>query len=163
MPSSDHDAAALLDRARTALEAAGGGDLPPRPWQHRGRPLSDTELVRLAAWVARDADSTDPHLLRSGLHLLDAARAELDQVEAALLFAARAAGMTWPQVAVALGLGSAQAAQQRLNRILTRLDGPGDGDRDEDTDGRASNSAGAGNSDGEARRSSKSRHLETGG
>ncbi len=144
MPFSDHDDAAQLDRARAALEAAGGAELTPRPWQHHGQPPSDTELVRLAAWLARGADSTDPDLLRAGLQLLDAARAEVDQVEAALLFAARAAGMTWPQVAAALRLGSAQAAQQRLNRVLARLEGPGD------------------RHDGEARRSSDGRHPETG-
>jgi len=62
-----------------------------------------------------------------GLRLLASARAELDQVEAGLLFAARAAGMTWPQIADALALGSAQAAQQRFNRVLARMSGPGTG------------------------------------
>ena len=57
------------------------------------------------------------------MRLLAPARAELDQVESGLLFAARAAGMTWPQIAASLGLGSAQAAQQRLNRVLSRTGG----------------------------------------
>jgi hypothetical protein len=32
--------------------------------------------------------------------------------------------MTWPQIADALDLGSAQAAQQRLSRVLARTSGP---------------------------------------
>ncbi len=59
----------------------------------------------------------------AGVSLLEAARAEVDQIEAALLFAARAAGITWADVATALGLGSAQAAQQRLERVVTRTEG----------------------------------------
>jgi hypothetical protein len=31
--------------------------------------------------------------------------------------------MTWTQIAASLGLGSAQAAQQRLNRVLARTSG----------------------------------------
>jgi hypothetical protein len=38
--------------------------------------------------------------------------------------AADLAGMTWPQIAGALDLGSAQAAQQRLNRVLARVSRP---------------------------------------
>jgi hypothetical protein len=32
--------------------------------------------------------------------------------------------MTWPQIAGALDLGSAQAAQQRFNRVLARVSRP---------------------------------------
>jgi len=32
--------------------------------------------------------------------------------------------MTWPRIADALDLGSAQAAQQRFNRVVTRMSGP---------------------------------------
>jgi hypothetical protein len=55
------------------------------------------------------------------LGLIGAARAELDQVEAGLLFAARAAGVTFQQISAVLGLGSGQAAQQRMSRVLARL------------------------------------------
>jgi len=54
--------------------------------------------------------------------LLAPARAELDQIEAGLLFAARAGGLTWPQIAAALALRSPQAAQQRFDRVLGRVD-----------------------------------------
>jgi hypothetical protein len=120
--SDDEHHVASLGRAREVLDAAGAGRLERRPWQPPGAPASDTDLVRFAAWAAREP-TADPRVLTSGLCLLASARAELDQIEAGLLFAARAAGMTWPQVADALGLASAQAAQQRLNRVLARVGG----------------------------------------
>lgn len=122
MPSRDQRNAKATDRARASLRAAGADDLPPRPWQHPGQPVSDGDLVRYAAWRARVPD-VDLDIVSDGVRLLDSARSELDQVEAALLFAARAAGMTWPELSGALGLRSAQAGQQRLNRIAARLDG----------------------------------------
>ncbi|MFC9838247.1 hypothetical protein ACFVKB_31215 [Rhodococcus sp. NPDC127530] len=125
MTTDDQTHAAELDQARTTLNEAGAARLERRPWEHPGQPRSDADLVRFAAWAARDAQGTDPAVLAAGLRLLSSARVELDQIEAGLLFAARGSGMTWPQVAETLGLGSAQAAQQRLNRVLARA-----GDRD---------------------------------
>ncbi|WP_027501384.1 hypothetical protein [Rhodococcus sp. UNC363MFTsu5.1] len=124
MSFDDHDDAADLGRARVVVDEAGAAGLARRPWQHPGQPASDGDLVRFTAWTARDARTTDPAVVGAGLRLLASARAELDQSEAGLLFAARGAGMTWTQIADALGLSSAQAAQQRLNRVLTRVTGP---------------------------------------
>lgn len=121
MPLDDASYAAVLAAYRATLNGAGGDDLPARPWQHPGQPASDGDLVRLAAWKAADAD-VDPDVVTAGLGLISSARAELDQAEAGLLFAARAAGITFQQIAVALGLGSGQAAQQRMSRVLARLD-----------------------------------------
>ncbi len=59
---------------------------------------------------------------RAALRLLPAAREELDQLETGLLLAARATGMTWTEMADALGLGSAQACQQRAGRLAARTD-----------------------------------------
>lgn len=118
---TDQSDAARLDASRTTIRSAGAGALDPRPWQAPGQPASDGDLVRFAAWAARDPD-VDPAVLAAGLHLLASARADLDQVEAALLYAARAGGMTWAQVADAMSLRSAQAAQQRLGRLLARVD-----------------------------------------
>lgn len=119
--SEDQHRAGALDHYRGVLQAAGGSDLAPRPWQYAGQPASDADLVRLAAWSARDA-GVEPAVLTAGLRLLGSARAELDQIEAALLFAARSAGLTFQQIGEALGLGSGQAAQQRMIRVLTRLE-----------------------------------------
>lgn len=126
MTTDDQASAAELDRARATLNEAGAARLERRPWEHPRQPRSDTDLVRFAAWTGRGAEGTDPAVLAAGLRLLASARAELDQIEAGLLFAARGSGMTWPHIADALGLGSPQAAQQRLNRVASRsgdLDG----------------------------------------
>ncbi|SEE78897.1 hypothetical protein [Ruania alba] len=123
MTSDDHSRAAALSAHRTALGAVGGDELSERPWQHPGQPASDCDLVRLAAWKASATD-VDADVVMAGLGLIGAARAELDQVEAGLLFAARASGVTFQQMAGALGLGSGQAAQQRMSRVLARLDAP---------------------------------------
>ncbi len=61
----------------------------------------------------------------AALTLLPAARAEVDQVEAALLFTARTQGMSWPRISRAMGLGSAQAAQQRFDRVTDRVENRG--------------------------------------
>ena len=121
MTADDQARAAGLDAHRRVLHGAGGAELAPRPWQHPGQPPSDADLVRLAAWRAADP-TVDEEVVAAGLGLLASARAELDQVEAGLLFAARAAGMTFQQIASVLGLGSGQAAQQRMARVLSRLD-----------------------------------------
>jgi hypothetical protein len=121
MPHDDQRHAADLDASRTALHEAGAAALARRPWQHPHQPASDLDLVRFAAWSGRDV--ADPAVLDAGLRLLAPARAELDQLETGLLFAARGAGMTWSQIAASLGLASAQAAQQRLNRVLARTSG----------------------------------------
>ena len=125
MTTDEQDHAAHLDRARAVVNVAGAAGLERRPWQAARQPATDGDLVRFVAWCCRDAEGTDLAVLEAGLRLLASARAELDQVEAGLLFAARGAGMTWPRIADALELGSAQAAQQRLNRVLARMRGPG--------------------------------------
>lgn len=119
-PDEQRDAA-FLAAHREVLGQAGGRDLAPRPWQHPGQPAADAELVRLAAWHAADP-GVDLAEVAAGLALIGSARSELDQTEAALLFAARAGGMTFQDIARAYGLGSGQAAQQRMSRVLARLD-----------------------------------------
>ena len=48
-------------------------------------------------------------------------RFSLDRRELALLQSARALGVTWKRIAVALGLDSPQAAQQRYERLEKRI------------------------------------------
>jgi hypothetical protein len=66
----------------------------------------------------------------AALGLVRAARAEVDQLETGLLFAARGLGLTWAQMATALGLNSPQACQQRLDRLLARGEQPQRGEAD---------------------------------
>jgi hypothetical protein len=75
-------------------------------------------------WHAASGDAGADGLL-AALSLLPAARAELDQAEAAVLWMARSAGLSWPQISRAMGLASAQAAQQRFGRVSGRVENLG--------------------------------------
>ncbi len=46
----------------------------------------------------------------------------MDQLEALILRIARERGMTWQEIAFGLGLGSTQAARQRYERLVKRVD-----------------------------------------
>lgn len=78
-------------------------------------------LLRYALWRAnRPGGTASVEELDAALSMMEAARADLDTLEIALLLTARAEGMTWAEIARALGLGSPQAAQQRFQRISQR-------------------------------------------
>ena len=72
--------------------------------------------------TARGFDVPGAVLVTAALTLLPHVRAELDETELGLLTMARGRGLTWLEIAEALGLGSAQAAQQRHDRLAARLD-----------------------------------------
>ncbi len=110
--------------ARQRLLGAGAASLPRAPWRQRNQPPSAVELIRFALWRAGTTDLDDDGMV-AALTLLAAARAEIDQAEAALLFSARAQGLSWPQIARAMGLGSPQAAQQRFDRVTGRVESRG--------------------------------------
>jgi hypothetical protein len=115
----EHGPAAREASARDVLLAAGAAGLPRPPWLHRRQPPPAADLVRFAVWRAGAGELGEQEVL-AGLALVSAARAEVDQSEAALLFTARAHGLSWPRISRALGLGSAQAAQQRWGRVAGR-------------------------------------------
>ena len=119
--------------ARAALLAAGADALERRPWQHPNELPDDTSLVRFALWRASgsptvsgsptgNASSEDARTaeIAAALALLDSARSDLDALETALVFTARAEGLTWARIAEAMGLRSPQAAQQRFQRTSER-------------------------------------------
>jgi len=118
---SDREQAARESDAREQLLAAGAADLPRPPWLHRSQPPSAVDLIRFALWRTHTSDVDEEDLV-AALTLLPAARAEVDQVEAALLFTARAQGLAWSRISRAMGLGSAQAAQQRFDRVTDRVE-----------------------------------------
>ncbi len=121
---ADHEQAAREAEARGRLLGAGASSLPRAPWLHRAQPPSAVDLIRFAVWRAQAGGAGEEDLLEA-LALLSAARAEVDQVEAALLFTARARGLSWPRISRAMGLGSPQAAQQRFGRVTGRAGSPG--------------------------------------
>ena len=100
----------------------------------RGRHLpviGPGEAVRLVVGLAAGGlvvedgeDAVDTADLTAALTLMPMVRAEIDQLESSLLMIARGQGMTWQEIAFWLGLGSAQAARQRYER-LTRRTAPG--------------------------------------
>ncbi|MER7243622.1 hypothetical protein [Kribbella sp. NPDC000426] len=105
-------------QAREQLLAKGAKDVPPRPWRPAPIPLSAVDLTQFA--VSRPDLSNDD--LLAALTLLPAARAEVEEVESGLLFLARSSGLTWAEMADAMGFSSPQACQQRFNRLAARMD-----------------------------------------
>ena len=109
--------------ARAHLAALGAADLAPRPWQPAPVPPSAVDLIHFFLWWShRTSAEPEREAALAALELLPAAHEELDQLEASLLFTARGAGLTWGEMARAMGLNSPQACQQRLDRLLSRRD-----------------------------------------
>jgi hypothetical protein len=103
------DTAARRDRARLAVLV--------------GSEEAVRMLVGLAAgsyMADEDEEPVDAADLTAALTLIPRVRAEVDQLEASLLLIARGQGMTWQELAFSLGLGSAQAARQRYERLTRR-------------------------------------------
>lgn len=87
------------------------------------------EVVRLVAGlaggsiVAEDGEAAvDENDLVAALTLVPGMRADLDATELQLLKTARGRGMTWQDIAFALGLNTPQAARQRYDRLEARTD-----------------------------------------
>ncbi|MEV0829419.1 DNA-binding protein [Nonomuraea rubra] len=116
---SDHAQAGRERDARERLLSLGADTLDARPWRPPPAPPSAVDLVQFAVW--RNADLT-PEAVLSALTLLPAARAEVEGLESALLFIARSAGLTWAQMADAMGFNSPQACQQHYTRLTARQD-----------------------------------------
>lgn len=103
--------------ARTLLLGEQAAPFAPRPWQHRHAPPSATDLTRYAVWRGPELSAEQ---LLAALTLLPAARAEIESVEVGLLFSARSEGLTWAQIAEAMGFRSPQACQQYVARLSAR-------------------------------------------
>ncbi|MFD1932438.1 MULTISPECIES: DNA-binding protein [Nonomuraea] len=89
--------------------------------------LGPHEAVRLVSFLlsgAAQLDDGEPEVDRAditaALSLIPLARGEMDELEAGLLQMARGRGMTWPEIAFGLGLGTPQAARQRYERLIDR-------------------------------------------
>jgi hypothetical protein len=116
---ADQAQAERQHEAREQLLAKGAKELTARPWRPAPIPLSAVDLTQFAVW--RSGELTDDDLL-AALALLPAARAEVDEVESGLLFLARSSGLTWAEMADAMGFSSPQACQQRFNRLAARTE-----------------------------------------
>ena len=123
-PGTDSQQAAHEQAARSRLLDGGADSLPRAPWLHRSQPPASADLVRFAVWRGQ-SDAIVDEEVEAALTLLPAARAELEQLETALLFTARARGLSWGRISRAMGLGSAQAALQRFDRLTGRVESRG--------------------------------------
>jgi hypothetical protein len=115
----DQGQAAREQQARTRLTELAAGAVTERPWRPAPVPPAAVDLVQFALWRSADLQPDD---LLHALALVPAARAEVDGLEAGLLFTARAAGLTWAQIASAMGFRSPQACQQHHTRLTARQD-----------------------------------------
>ncbi|GAB3141842.1 hypothetical protein GCM10027290_15230 [Micromonospora sonneratiae] len=105
-----------------------------RRWSH-ATVLDPYEAVSLVTSLAAGSALPEPDEapldeadLTAALTLIPHVRAELDALEAGLLNLARSRGLTWQAIAFGLGLGTAQAARQRHERLTGRTQsGVGDG------------------------------------
>ncbi|MER5864771.1 DNA-binding protein [Kitasatospora sp. NPDC002040] len=96
-------------------------------WEEQRMPLGPVDAWRRVVMLAgggavpeEGAAPVDADDLAAALTLVQWARAEVDEWELGLLEMARGRGLTWQQIAVNLGLGSAQAARQRHKRLTER-------------------------------------------
>jgi len=113
----DHADAKREREATKHLLAIGARELAARPWRPAPVPPSAIDLAHYTLWRSGDLA---PDAIASALTLLPAARAELDGLESGMLFTARSAGLTWAQIADAMGFNSPQACQQYYNRLTSR-------------------------------------------
>jgi hypothetical protein len=117
-PHADNAQAERERRAQTRLTALAADAIAPRPWRPAPVPPSAVDLAHFALWRTR----LEPDDLLHALTLLPAARAEIEGLEAGLLLTARSAGLTWAQIAHAMGFRSPQACQQHYTRLTARQD-----------------------------------------
>ncbi|MFE5207730.1 hypothetical protein [Streptomyces sp. NPDC056600] len=126
MSSDVRDAARRRLSALTAPADVAGGEVAAV------RLEEDSALIgRFLATVGTAADGADgadgsgrAAVEDSGaaLSLLESMRAALDEVEAQVVMEARRRGLDWRQIARHRGLNSSQAASQRHQRLVTRLE-----------------------------------------
>nr|WP_238385053.1 DNA-binding protein [Nesterenkonia muleiensis] len=115
--SADYAAAEKQHHAQQHLMSLGAQDLPAVPWRPDPLPPSAVELTHFALWRLAELGPED---IAQALTLLPAARSEVDGLEAGLIFAARSEGLTWAEIAEAMGFKSPQACQQHFTRLATR-------------------------------------------
>jgi hypothetical protein len=126
----------VRDPARGRLSAPTD---PAAPWAAAHRLQEDAALlgrVLTAAAVQRQGDGQEPDPaaddmaaddtaaddVAAALGLFEDMRVSLDRLEAQVVIEARRRGMDWRRIARHQGLNSSQAASQRYQRLITRLE-----------------------------------------
>ncbi|MYS08156.1 hypothetical protein GTW71_17335 [Streptomyces sp. SID6041] len=109
------------------MRLAGLADLPPAESVPADVLQQDAALLgRLLAGAARNAGTGDRGVsdddVAAALSLFEDMRMALDQLETQVVIEARRRGMEWRQIASHQGMRSSQAASQRYQRLVTRLE-----------------------------------------
>ncbi|MCX4571870.1 hypothetical protein OHB41_01375 [Streptomyces sp. NBC_01571] len=110
------------DRLSVLAPAPGDDTTPARCVEQ------DASLVgRLLAAAGEQNDhgrdrGVGPDDVGAALGLFEDLREELDRLETQVVMEARRRGMDWRQIAAHQGLNSSQAASQRYQRLMTRLE-----------------------------------------
>ncbi|MFD7613058.1 hypothetical protein [Streptomyces sp. NPDC059828] len=83
-------------------------------------------LARLLAGAARGGGAGERSVsdddVAAALALFEGMRTAVDRLETQVVIEARRRGMEWRQIALHQGLKSSQAASQRYQRLMTRLE-----------------------------------------
>ncbi|MFG3440970.1 DNA-binding protein [Nonomuraea sp. NPDC047897] len=128
-PSPDELRAHRAYAALTRIAERHAATRDQRDRQIHPQVLGAHEAVRLVSFLAAgtarhedDEPKVDQADITAALTLVPLARAEMEQVETSLLLMARGRGLTWQEIAFGLGLGTAQAARQRYERLAGRVE-----------------------------------------
>lgn len=92
----------------------------PRALLRRSAERDGTTMGHAQAWrgyPVRDEPSVSAQDVLDALSQVKAARDQLDHAERTLIDMARSRGVTWLNIGQALGVATAQAAQQRRKRL----------------------------------------------
>ncbi|MET7929854.1 hypothetical protein ABZT43_39145 [Streptomyces sp. NPDC005349] len=114
-------------KARRRLSARAGD------WSADGAPArqleQDAALLGRVLAAAADHQQSDgqrpdvaPGDIAAALALFEDMRLSLDRLETQVVIEARRRGMEWREIAAHQGLNSSQAASQRYQRLITRLE-----------------------------------------
>jgi hypothetical protein len=87
-------------------------------------------IAAIAQTASAAGEGGEPAAVLDALVLLRRARSELAALEPVLIAAARNAGVSWQELAPALGVASRQAAERRYLRLLPAADGQQGSTRD---------------------------------
>ncbi|MFE6814013.1 hypothetical protein [Streptomyces sp. NPDC057677] len=109
------------------LRLAGLADLPLGEGVPAGALQKDAVLLgRLLAGAEQSAGTGEPGVsdddVAAALSLFEDMRTALDRLETQVVIEARRRGMEWRQIASHQGMKSSQAASQRYQRLVTRLE-----------------------------------------
>ena len=114
------------EQARDLLSALGEPGERPAVVQELQRDVLLVEGLLVAAAADRGNGGQEPTVtdreVGAALALFDTMREQLDRLETEVVFEARRRTMDWRQIAAHQGLNSSQAASQRYQRLVTRLE-----------------------------------------